>query len=226
MRLLHAFRNKALGDSYGVELVSKVLQESKDVWATMEAACRVLKGRLCDHHGAANLRSTRSSKASRRRFRPPHSLQHLYYILFISEAKIDELHPRYRRATKPVATSMSECAFATNLRCLRKDDFATARWRFMVSADPGILKLIMGSGKATSSILLTSEARKTMNREHSSFAQHEGVLRGEMVKHWVFILHGPCATGESYGAQSRDVGTGSSRYVDGTIQGSMPPIPL
>ncbi|MCJ1246253.1 hypothetical protein MMC30_003459 [Trapelia coarctata] len=176
-------------DSYGIELVSSVLRESEEAWATIKKACNTLKGRPCHHHCA----TTNDTCGLHVHLKPGDedfdllTLQHLCYILVLCEEKIDRLHPQHRRATNPIANSMSEFDFATNVRYFRNGNLSITRNAIMSTSTPLELKYIMGVRKGHVVNFANLGREEGQGPRTLEFRQHEGVLRGEMVKHWVLF---------------------------------------
>lgn len=191
--LMKSCANTTPGDAYGIELVSSVLQDGNAAWTTINKACSILKGGPCDYHGAKTNDTCGLHvhlKPAGEDFDMP-TLRHLCYVLFMYEAHIDNLHPPHRRASAPVAESMARNDFASNLSRLRYPNFLNARNAISSIRHPADLRNIMGDRKG-----LVVNFRNLGRMGSASgprtleFRQHEGVLRGEMVKHWVLFCMG------------------------------------
>lgn len=106
------------------------------------------------------------------------------------EAKIDILHPQHRRATNPPVTSRSRFDFASNVGSFFGDGFATARNRILGINDPANFGNIMGVDKGLVVNFANLKRQEGKGPRTLEFRQHEGVLRGDMVKHWVLFCMG------------------------------------
>ena len=186
--------NNALGDSYGIELVSPVLDQGTPALNDIRKFCSLLKGQPCHDHGAT-INTTCGLhihlKPRKTDFELP-TLKHLAYILVMYEAQIETLHPRYRRTnnghnTFDRQTNIDDLIFrGENRRSLPE-----IRELIHIIGDTQALAAIMGRGKGRivnfSNLLRVRDENGPRTLE---FRQHEGVLKAEMVVYWVCFCVG------------------------------------
>ena len=189
--------NNALGDSYGIELVSPVLDVGQPAIDEINELCNMLKGQPCHDHGAT-INTTCGLhihlKPRNADFDLP-TLKHLAYVLVMYEVHIETLHPRYRRTND--GTSRPNFDHLSNIdRLIFEMDWDRRSLREIRQLIANIgdfraLEATIGHGKGSivnfSNLLRLGDEDGPRTLE---FRQHEGVLRGEMVGWWMFFCAG------------------------------------
>ena len=121
------YTNTTIGDSHGIELVSRVLRPIEEDFEEIKNMCEKLKGGQCDEHGA----TTTDRCGLHVHIKPDGddfdllTLQHLAYILVMYEKHIDTLQPKWRRVIQNPPTNF-----------LAAFDFCSNSLNFSLSSDP------------------------------------------------------------------------------------------
>jgi len=198
-----------------MELVSRVLRPSRATFDEITILCNRLKGHDCSLHGA-----TPSPKTGLHVHLKCEdgdidllTLQHLLYILVMYERHINTMHVPHRRPHSSSDTAVNELAPNTenfkwdmssprpgapkmNPTELRDRDLPLKEIRRIIFAkDMDIERLIALAGAEKCSIVnfiwLAQHPLDEGKKPHTiEFRQHESVLRGDMIKHWVTFCIG------------------------------------
>ncbi|MCJ1246792.1 hypothetical protein MMC30_004001 [Trapelia coarctata] len=203
-------------DSHGMELVSRVLTPSDASFREIQILCNRLKGNDCSHHGATA--SPKAGLHVHLKCADGDidllTLQHLLYILVMYERHINTLHPPHRRPNSSSDTAINELASNTDnflkyfdesgpeepgltAKELRRRDLSLKDIRAVIFARgmdvEGVVAL--AGGEESQIVNFT-----WLSRDHPpdagkrprtlEFRQHESVLRGDMIQHWVAFCSG------------------------------------